>query len=96
MHACTVAQLCPTLCDLPVAYQAPLFMGFSKQEYWSGLPFPPLGDLFNPEIEPVSSASPALAGDSLSLSHVGMSVLKDEHTRTHFHSLQCTMASFEY
>ena len=36
-----VAQLCPTLCDpWTVAYQAPPSMGFSKQEYWSGLPFP--------------------------------------------------------
>ena len=51
-----------SLCDLTVACQAPLFMGFSRQEYWNGLPFPPLGDLSNPGIEPVSSASPALAG----------------------------------
>ena len=41
------------------AFQAPLSMGFSRQEYWSGLPFPPPGDLPNPGIEP---ASPALAG----------------------------------
>ena len=37
-----------------VACQAPLSMGFSKQEYWSGLPFPPPGDLPSPEIEPRS------------------------------------------
>ena len=37
-------------------------MGFSRQEYWHGLPFPPPGDLPNPEIEPVSPESPALAG----------------------------------
>ena len=37
-------------------------MGFSRQEYWSGYPFPPLGDLSNPGIEPVSLTSPALAG----------------------------------
>ena len=37
-------------------------MGFSRQEYWSGLLFPPLGDLPNPEIEPESLRSPALAG----------------------------------
>ena len=42
-----------------IALQAPLCMGFSEQEYWSGLPFPPLGDL----IEPASPASPALAGE---------------------------------
>ena len=40
-----------------VALQAPLSMGFFRQEYWSGLPFPPLGDLPNPEIEPSSPAS---------------------------------------
>ena len=36
-------------------------MGFSRQEYWSGLPFPPPGDLLNPGIEPASFTSPALA-----------------------------------
>ena len=45
-----------------VTSQAPLSMGFSRQEYWSGLPCPPPGDLPNPGIEPVSLTSPALAG----------------------------------
>ena len=45
-----------------VAHQPPLSMGFSRQEYWSGLPFSPPGDLPNPGIEPASLASPALAG----------------------------------
>ena len=45
-----------------VAYQAPLSMGFSRQEDWSGLPFPPLGDLPEAGIESVSLTSPALAG----------------------------------
>ena len=45
-----------------VAHQSPLSVGFSKQEHWSGLPFPPPGDLLNPGIEPVSLMSPALAG----------------------------------
>ena len=45
-----------------VARQAPLSMGFPKQEYWSGLPFSPPGDLPDPEIEP---GSPALRADSL-------------------------------
>ena len=39
-----------------VAYQAPLSMGFSRQEYWGGLPFPSPGDLPNPGIEPRSPA----------------------------------------
>ena len=45
-----------------VASQAPLSMGFSRQEYWNGLPCPPPRDLPNPEIEPVSLTLPALAG----------------------------------
>ena len=44
-----------------VARQAPLSMGFLRQEYWSGLPWPPPGDLLNPGIEPMSLMSPALA-----------------------------------
>ena len=44
-----------------LAHQAPLSMGFSGQEYWSGLPFPSPGDLPDSGIEPVSLASPALA-----------------------------------
>ena len=47
-----VAQLCLTQCD--PRDQASLFMEFSRQEYWSGLPFPPLGDLPYPGIEPGS------------------------------------------
>ena len=45
-----------------VVCQAPLFLGISGQEYWSGLPCPPPGDLPNPGIEPMSLTSPALAG----------------------------------
>ena len=48
-----------------VALQAPLSMGFSRQEYWRRLPFPPPEDLLNPGIEPASLASPALAGGFL-------------------------------
>ena len=53
-------QLFVTLWTL--VHQAPLSMGFSRQEYWSGLPYPPPGDLPNPRIEPASLTSPALAG----------------------------------
>ncbi|ELR60425.1 hypothetical protein M91_18992, partial [Bos mutus] len=42
--------------------QAPLSMGFPRQEYWSGLPFPTPGDLPDPGIKPASLVSPALAG----------------------------------
>ena len=63
-----VAQSCPTLCD-PVDCNPPdssvhgilqaRTMGFSRQEYWSGLPFPPPGDLPDPGIEPATPASQA-------------------------------------
>jgi len=45
-----------------VAHQAPLSVEFPRQEYWSGLPFPPPGDLPDPGIEPTSPASPAWPG----------------------------------
>ena len=48
-----------------VAHPAPLFIGFPGQEYWSGLPFPPPGDLPDPGIEPTSLRSPALASGVL-------------------------------
>ena len=68
-HVCMLShfsrvRLCAILWT--TACQAPLSMGFSRQEYWSGLPFPP-GDLSNPWIKPTSLMSPALAGDSFSL-----------------------------
>ena len=48
-----MVQSCPTLATpWTVVHQAPLSMGFSRQEYWSGLPFPSPGDLPNPGIEP--------------------------------------------
>ena len=54
---CSVTQSCPTLCNLwAVAHQDLLSMGFSGQEYWSGLPFPPPGDLPDQGIEPESYA----------------------------------------
>ena len=56
-HACS-----SSVTPWTVAHQAPLSMGFSRQEYWSGLPFPSLLDLPNLGIEPASSEAPALAG----------------------------------
>ena len=55
-----------------VARQAPLFMGFPRQESWSGLPFPSPGDLPNPGIK---SMSPALAGEFFSTELPGKPVL---------------------
>ena len=56
------------LCLTVFQQQAPLSMGFLRQEYWSGLLFPPPGDLPDPGTEP---ASPALQADFLLLSHWG-------------------------
>ena len=55
-------ELCATLCDpMDCTRQAPLSMGFSRQEYQSGLPCPPPGDLPYPGIESLSLKSPSLA-----------------------------------
>ena len=64
------SEVCARVCSVvsnslrlwTVAHQAPLSMEFSRQKYWSGLPFPTPGDLPDPRIEPLSPASPALAG----------------------------------
>ena len=61
--------MCPVLAtQWTVAHQAPLSMGFSRQEYRSGLPFPPPGDLSRPEMEPTS---PTLAGRFLTAEPLG-------------------------
>ena len=54
-----------------MAHQAPLSMGFSRQGYWSGLPFPSLGDLHDPGIEPASPVSPTLRQILYLLTHWG-------------------------
>ena len=58
-----------------VAHQAPLSMRFSRQEYWSGLPFPPPGDLPNTGIKPVSLMSPTSAGRFFTTEPHGKSLL---------------------
>ena len=62
-------QSCLTLCDpmATVAHQAPLSTGFSRQNYWSGLPCAPPGDLPDPTTEPASLMSPVLADGFLLL-----------------------------
>ena len=59
---CSTAKLCLFVTPWTAAHQAPLSVGFSRQEHWSGSPFPSPGDLPNPGIEP---RSPALQADSL-------------------------------
>ena len=63
-----LAKSCPTLATpWTVARQAPLSMGFSRQEYWSALPFPSPEDLSNPGIEHLSHAFPTLAAECLAI-----------------------------
>ena len=54
-----------------IAHQPPLSLGFPRQESWSGLPFPTLGDLPDAGIKPASPGSPTFQVDSLRLSHQG-------------------------
>ena len=62
IKACMLSHVLLFMTPWTVACQAPLPMGFSRQEYWSELPFPPPGDLAKPGIKPISSVSPALVG----------------------------------
>ena len=79
LHCSLVIKSCPTLGTLRlVAHQASLSMGFSRQESWSGLPFPSPGDLFHPGIEP---KCPALQVDSLPTELQG----NTPHYRWHSH-----------
>ena len=61
-----------------VAHHAPPSMGFSRQEYWSGLPFPPPEDLPNPGIEP---GSPAFYVDALPSDPPGKSICRVHHAK---------------
>ena len=64
MFDCDTMDYCP---------QVPLSVGFSRQEYWSGVPFPSPGNLPNPWIKPVS---PVLQVDSLPLSNLGSPICR--------------------
>ena len=63
MHARTLSCVRLFVTPWTVALQAPLSMEFSRQEYWSGLPFPTSGDLPDTGLKPMSLVSPALAGE---------------------------------
>ena len=66
MYVCVLTQLCPAFCKpMYCTRQAPLSIEFFRQEYWSGLLFPPPGDLLHPGIKSESLASPALTGRCL-------------------------------
>ena len=77
-----VTKSCPTLAvSWTVACQAPLSIGFSRQEYWSGLPFPSPGNLPNPGFKP---GSPAWQADSLLSELQGKSHILNKYL-TYFH-----------
>ena len=82
---CSVAESGLTLWD-PTDCVPPgssLSMGFPRQEYWSGLPFPsPVGKLLDPGNEPASPASPRLAGRFFTLSHLGCLQTSNKHSLT--------------
>ena len=69
-----------------VAYQAPLTIKYSRQEYWSGVTFPLPGDLPNPGIEPTSLESPALAGRFFTTEPPG----KPKHSKVKPHKMKYT------
>ena len=71
--------LCATQWTL--AHQAPLSMEFSRQEYWSGLPFPSPGDLLDPGIEHVSLESPALAGGFFTTEPLGKPFVSSDNSQ---------------
>ena len=76
---CVCVFSCVQLFATPwtVARQAPLSMGFPRQEYWSGFPLPASGDLPDPKIEPKSLVSPALAGGFFPTSLPGKPIKKE-------------------
>ena len=83
---CVCAQTYQTLCNpWTVAYWAPLSMEFSRQEYWSSLPFLTPGDLPDPGTEPASLVSPELAGRFLTTrGHLGRFVYFDSKNSIHW------------
>ena len=71
MEQCVLSHVQLFATPWTVDRQVPLSMEFSRQEYWSGLPCPPSGNLPDPGIEPISPVTPALQLDSLPLNHWG-------------------------
>ena len=71
MYVCALSCVQLFAISWTVAHQAPLSMGFPRQEHWSGLPGPPPGDLPDPGLEPSSLVSPALAGGFFTAASAG-------------------------
>ena len=89
MRACVLSHVQLFAISWSVTHQAPLCIGFSRQEYWNGLPFPPPGDLPDPRTEHVS---PALAGGFFITEPPGtlqevMRLSQTTQTHTHIYTL---------
>ena len=74
MYVCVLSRVWLFATPWTIACQVPLFMEFSRQAYWSGLPFPSPGNVPDPGIKPVSPAYPVLAADSLPLGQLGSQI----------------------
>ena len=87
-YACVLSRFsCVWLCDaVDCGPPGSSFLGFSRQEYWSGLPCSPPGDMLNPGIKPTSPASTAFQADSLPLSYQGSPIM--QHSNQQFHISQ--------
>ena len=94
MRACSVVQSCSALCNpTDCSRQAPLSMGFSRQEYWRGrgLPCPPPGDLPHPGTEPGSLTAPALAAGFFTTSAT-WEPPQEQHGDVHF----CNFSAYSF
>ena len=85
MYVCAYVCVCVCVCSvmsdsLQPHGQVPLSMEFSRQEYWSGLPFSTPGGLPNPGIQPMSSVSPALSDGFFTISHTHCVIKKEQYT----------------
>ena len=94
MHVCSVASDSFRPYWLYVAHQVPLPMEFSRQESWSGLPFPPPGDLPDPGMEPASLASPALTGRFFTTCDAPLCVTWKINTHVYFLSCESSVRLF--
>ena len=92
-HVCALSHVGLFATLWTVAHQAPLSMGFSKQEHWSGLPFPSPGDLPDTAIKALSPVSPALQVDSLPLEPSGKTLIRLHNFQIPFFITKCPKPS---
>ena len=95
MPVCVLLQSCLTLCHPMdcIACQAPMFMGFFRQEYWRGLPYPPPGDFPNPGIGPSSLVFPAWASGVFTImSWINLTIF---FAKSHIHIFSPTLSLWD-